>query len=389
MRNVTFQLVLKECVLPDYFVFSKLKNLLAERSEFSEFDMQQAKDAIEILRFTNYEGTNRFLLTFSVDFSIADSLSLDYTQKLILDFGNSFRDEAETVEGVFRFQDAFMLDEIIEFHKEIYDIEMKIREVLNYILAYNFSSKDLFNCIEEFDGIDFANEKMKREPEHRKKVFNEFLESEVFHIIFTRYGSFKNPKEAKADKIIDFIKRSNTFDELKGLMQDRGITENINPYHKTFINELSANLYQIEEVRNEIMHNREVKESSTNEKLKQKTTYARARKKFDELIDEFWEQENNFRVEPIRQVNFILKTLSDSLDFESGDSITFVDLDFDEREADDLEDLKSQIADIINDRILIDNQVALAELINNEIEKKKAKLHEENENQEAHQSSPE
>jgi len=37
MRSVTFQLVLKECVLPDYFVFSKLKNLLEQRSEFSEF----------------------------------------------------------------------------------------------------------------------------------------------------------------------------------------------------------------------------------------------------------------------------------------------------------------------------------------------------------------
>jgi hypothetical protein len=111
------------------------------------------------------------------------------------------------------------------------------------------------------------------------------------------------------------------------------------------------------------MHNREVKESSTNEKLKQKTTYARARKKFDELIDEFWEQENNFRVKPIRQVNFILKTLSDSLDFESGDSIAFVDLDFDEREADDLEDLKSQFLDIINDKLSIDDQDALVELI--------------------------
>ncbi len=42
MRNVTFQLVLKECVLPNYFVFNKLKNLLEQRSEFSEFDMQQA-----------------------------------------------------------------------------------------------------------------------------------------------------------------------------------------------------------------------------------------------------------------------------------------------------------------------------------------------------------
>jgi hypothetical protein len=62
MRNVTFQLVLKECVLPDLFVFSKLKNLLEQRSEFNDFDMQQARDAIGILRFTNYKDTNRFLL---------------------------------------------------------------------------------------------------------------------------------------------------------------------------------------------------------------------------------------------------------------------------------------------------------------------------------------
>jgi hypothetical protein len=366
MRNVTFQLVLKECVLPNYFVFSKLKNLLELRSEFSEFDMQQAKDAIEILRFTNYEDTNRFLLTFTVDFSIADSLGLDYTQKLILAFGNSFRAETETVEGVFRFQDAYMLDEIIKFHKEIYDIEMKIREVLNYILAYNFSFKDLFNCIEEFEGIDFGNERMKKDPEHRRKIFNDFLETEIFHIIFTKYGLFKYPKALKADMIFDFIKRSDSFDELRNLMQERGITENINPYHKTFINELAASLQQIEDVRNEIMHNREVKESDTYNKLAQKTGYKSAKAKFDELIGKFWEQEKGYRVNDLRQVEFIMRTLIDNLAEDNG-SFTYTDLDFADREAEDLVDLKSQFLDIINSNLEINDQDELETVVDKKL----------------------
>lgn len=367
MRSVTFQLVLKECVLPDYFVFSKLKNLLEQRSEFSEFDMQQARDAIEILRFTNYEDTKRFLLTFSVDFSIADSLGLDYTQKLILAFGNSFRDETETVEGVFRFQDAFMLDEIIEFHKEIYDIEMKIREVLNYILAYNFPYKDLFNCIEEFEGVDFGNDRMKKDPEHRQKIFNEFLEGEIFHIIFTKYGFFKNPKTPKAERIYDFIKSSNSFDELRELMQERGITENINPYHKTFINELAANLQQIEDVRNEVMHNREIKESSTYTRLAQKTGYTSAKIKFDELINKFWEQEKEYRVGDLQQVEFALKTLTGNLDSTGSGSFTFTDLDFEDREADDQDDLKAQFLDIVNSKLEIRDQAKLERIIDEKL----------------------
>lgn len=367
MRNVTFQLVLKECVLPNYFVFSKLKNLLEQRSEFSDFNMQQAKDAVEIVRFTSYENTNRFLLTFTVDFSIADSLGLDYTQKLILAFGNSFRDDTNKVEGVFRFQDAYMLDEIIEFHKEIYDIEMKIREVLNYILAYNFSNKDLFNCIEEFEGIDFANDKMRKEPEYRKKIFNEFLESEIFHIIFTKYGVFKTPKSLKADMIFDFIRRSISFDELRGRMDERGITENINPFHKTFINELATTLQQIEDVRNEVMHNREVKESDTNNKLAQKTGYKSAKVKFDELIDKFWEQEKDHRVTNLRQVEFVMKTLIDSLSVEDDGSFTYTDLDFAGREAEDLVDLKSQFLDIINSNLEINDQNELESVVDKKL----------------------
>lgn len=367
MRNVVFQLVLKECVLPDYFVFSKLRELLNGRSEFADFDIEQAKDAIEIVRFTNYKDTNRFLLTFSVDFSIADSLSLDYTQKLILAFGELFRNEVDTVQGVFRFQDSFMLEEIFEFHREIYEIEMQIREVLNYVLAYNFAGNDLFDCIGEFESIAFGNEKMKREPEFRKKVFNEFLENEVFHIIFTRYGQFKYPKELKADKIFDLIKRSTSFDDLRELMQERGITETINASHKTFVNDLAANLQQIEDVRNEVMHNREIKESSNINQLAQKSGYAAAKKRFDELIKNFWEQEKNHLVENFQQAEFILKILTATLSIDEDESSTFTDLDFEEQEADDLEDLKCQFLDIVNSRLKISDQESLENLVSEQL----------------------
>lgn len=369
MRNVTFQLVLKECVLPDYFVFRKLKNLLEGRSEFGEFDLEEIKEAIEIKNFTSYEGINRYLLSFSVDFSIADALDLDYTQKLILAFGKSFRDDTRIVEGVFRFEDSFMLEEIIEFHKEIYAIEMKIREVLNYILAYNFSRKELFSYLEEFEGVDFGNEKMRREPEYRKKVFNEFLEGELFHIIFTRYHQFKFGKEPKADKIYDFIKQSNSFEELYNFVnQERGITENLNSYHRTFVNDLSSNLQQIEDVRNEVMHNREIKETLNINRLTQKTDYKNAKLKVLDLINNFWEQERRYPVDTLKQAKFILQTLTDSIYFVGSHDIYYVDLNFEEQDAQDLDELKSNFLSIINNHLEIEDQDSLIDLINNKID---------------------
>lgn len=221
MRKVSFQLVLKECVLPDYFVFKKLKNIVEALAEFS-FDLEQVKEAIEIQQFINYESVNRYLLKFSVDFGFTDTENLDLliAKNLILEFGQSFRDEKDIVEGVFRFADDIMLDEIIRFHQEVFEIEMKVREVLNHILSCNLADNSLFDFVKEFEGINLPNEKIRKDENYRVKLWSEFLENDLHYILFTDYGYFNKPKPLEAKRIYELIGGCLDFDQLKDKIQE-------------------------------------------------------------------------------------------------------------------------------------------------------------------------
>lgn len=133
-----------------------------------------------------------------------------------------------------------------------------------------------------------------------------------------------------------------------------------------FVANLATKLNPIETLRNEIMHNRSIKDNA-DLKLEQNKAYQEAKKEILDIIDNFWKQEKTHSVGQFQQAEFILKTLLENLQKDEFNTIYYNDLDFAQQEADDIEDLKSQFLDIINDKLIIENQDDLEEMINDKI----------------------
>lgn len=365
MSKVKFHLILNQPILGKYFIFKHLKNTVDSYPELGDIDEQDLKDTINIQYYTNYENIpNRLVLGFSIDFSgfidedlplSGQILDLDYYQNLIRELGNTYKSD-DKVETITRFEDAFIIEEALLFHKEVFEIEMKIREVLSYILTFNFSAKNTYDWISDFGGMQIANEEMRKKQTYREKVFDFFMENEVFHVVFTQYGYFNSPKKiTKIDKINDLISRAANFLEFKNLMENKGITDELNEVHKAFVGELAKNLGPIEKLRNEIMHNREVKEIVT-EKFTQKTDYQKAKLNVLTLIDEFWIQEQSFKTSETIEAEAVLSELFESL-VDSNGVISFQDLDGDTLEVVDHEELKEKIIEVMEEYLNIDDDI--------------------------------
>jgi hypothetical protein len=137
----------------------------------------------------------------------------------------------------------------------------------------------------------------------------------------------------------------------------------INPTHQNFIANVGTRINPIENLRNDIMHNRRILPETIND-------FEQAKLIMLEWISNFWEQEASYQMDSLKQAYYILRTLLDSCDFSNADLIYFKDLNLEEQEADDLEDLKTKFLDIINNKLQIDDQTVLTELISNEINRR-------------------
>lgn len=362
MSKVQFQIVLKKAVYPPHFLFTHIQSILKATLDI-DWDWDEVNNAISIAHYTQYPNTDRILLRFSFDFSFWENSEdenlinneVDF-QQIILNIGSQFQSDIAHVEGIFRFEDDFMLLQNLNFYKEIYQLEMKIREALNYILAHNFVNKPLFpvpplvySFIDEFDGIDFANDKLKREPQYKEKVFKNYMEHEVFHIIFTRYAQFAKGKELKTDKIFDFLRQSADFAALKLSLDERGITDKLNPVHKQFILDLSNSIIHIELLRNEIMHCRQIKEN-LEKRFEQITNYNKAKVDIEKLLKNFWEQEKEVENKvPLFDQSKYLKNILFSLVKKQEDNNTFLykDLSGEEFESQTLNELEEELLELI------------------------------------------
>jgi len=370
MGKVKFHLVLKKAISPEYFIITRLKKVLEPHLTETEGDLDwdDVKNSIEIGYFTSYKSTEKLLLGFTIDFSFAVR-HLSNVPQFIREVGAEFRDEKEYVEGVFRYEDELMLEELLKFHKEIYAIEMQIREVINYILAYNFSRKlSLFEFREEFHEIPFSNNLLKNDVEKTNSMFEEYMEGEIFHISFTKYGQFKQPNKLGPDRIFSIIKEAKSFEDLQSyLNEQRGITEKINPNHKSFVENLATKLSPLEKVRNDVMHNRSIR--------KGENEYSKAKEAVIKLIEDFWTDERSKTVPVLGQANYLLDILIISIKLvDSG--IEYTDLEKETQKAEDEENLITQLIEIITSNLYKqelteEDKQKLKECIEKELKNKK------------------
>ena len=268
----------------------------------------------------------------------------------------SFLQSIENIEGIIsitKVNDTILQKTAFEYYKKIIELEMDMRNVLTYILAY--SNKTINENLFKTFGI---NKSEKLEPVNIKKNY----ENGLFYIYFNHYSSFSEPEKVNAQKIAELLQEPNisSFEQLKIKLQDRGLKKD---RHIDFIASIKTKLEPLEKMRNSIMHIRNISDN-TIRNFDMAIEDNGTNKGIKTLITDFWDNEN----EILKQQTFMklaeieIKNIFKEIDenkgsdyFSQNDTVNAM-LDDDYQ---DLETLQNDILEYIDDEINILNYIIM------------------------------
>lgn len=347
--KTNFQLILKRSVYPEYFVLTHLYPIIESESlNIGDFDRAAVKSWISLDYQTCYEGIDRRLVGFSLDLpeeigSFKVDESSETETKIFIDekLGLALADNTDFVESILRYRNDNILEEINKYHPEIFELEMRLREAINYILIYNLKHHGVNNVLSEFKEMrPFINNK---KPETRDLRFKNYFENEIFHVVVHDYKNLTKPIERDLPAIKEKISTVTDINDLKFWLKQAVDYSILNTEHKVFIENIQTRLNPIEDLRNDIMHNRRVSDDN-------RTNYDKAKIQMDNWLIDFWAQEKarDFTNETSSIISYLLDQVFDNpiFEYDNSENIRFVDLNFEEKEMWD-EEFKTYIYDQI------------------------------------------
>ncbi len=246
MDSICFQALFSE--ERDFLDFIK-KNLLKASEENSNLIDKENVDNYSQLNYVKKLSNHRYLVGF--DIILDNSVSFE----IIKFFCESF-DEDDKCEFLIKFSDQQLFESLQNYYKEIFDIEMKLREILSFIFISTYEN----DC---YTFLEFQKQKVT--PIYGKKVSEvdipAFLKSkyqnEFFYLTFNQYRQLKLPDIVKSETLINLLADSKSFEDLKENINNLGAMKSEKNDYLAFLNRISENLESIESVRNCVAHNRE------------------------------------------------------------------------------------------------------------------------------------
>lgn len=164
----------------------------------------------------------------------------------------NFTDEmAKTVPiaHVLKFYDSLLWQQNVELAEELFELEMRLRQVLSLIYLHNTPNKP-------YDLLDDETEQPMSKESPQEEQLKAAAENEFFYLTFRQYASLNQRK--RLGHIMDFVARlrdANSFEAFRDEL-DRQPIENEDD--QLFISSLKEALDVVEKVRNAIAHNRRV-----------------------------------------------------------------------------------------------------------------------------------
>lgn len=205
---------------------------------------------------------------------------LDLEENLIgilQDFGNKLQED-KNIELVLKYGDEEMQVEHQKYAKEIFDIEMRLREVISFIFLDTYKG-DYHNLLRE---IDVKILPLNKNNKPSKEYYNIHFENEFFFLLFSGYIKLNDLKELEQPDLLDRIVDSKAYDELRKNIQHRGI---LKEKYRIFLASIKDDLEPIENLRNSIAHNRSIPKTEQDKAI---TDYNRAKELLDKSIESFW-----------------------------------------------------------------------------------------------------
>lgn len=223
----------------------------------------------------------------------------------------TFLQSVEKIDGVLsiiKTEDSIFQKMALEYYEKITSLEMKMRNVLNYILIYDDRriTSDLFKEFGIKIAEDLSAEKIKKN-----------YENGLFYILFKDYKSFLDIEPLNSNDLAKLLQNPqiNTFEEFKEKLR-RKINED---RHLSFLASVEKQFTQLDNIRNSIMHIHSLSEGEIKnfEKNMNDTQFD---KSLFTLINEFWTNEQNELKQKtcFKIIESEIKNVFESSNFEIG-----------------------------------------------------------------------
>ncbi len=185
------------------------------------------------------------------------------------------RDADSGILAVVKLADPVQLHRHTALYREIYSLEMALREVVSYIFAAEFPGSlidGLTKCIVKPASADNL-------PQDAQLI--KYGENRFFYILFDKYAVLNASPDIKAAHIAEALKGGTNLDEVRDALDLRPIKEE---RHAGFLASLQTLMDPLERVRNAVAHNRTVPDD-----VRENFNTASAR--LGAEIQSFWERE--------------------------------------------------------------------------------------------------
>jgi len=267
--KVDFQVVHSHDTINDIKI--QLLSLLKEVFEdlYIEKTDAEISDCVEI-KYVHKQSHDKYLMGFSLLVEEEGD-----TTEIIDNFVDRLQDSDE-VHLAFKFFDEFMHEEFKRYAKEIFEIEMKLREAITFIFIDTYK-EDYYNLLKE---VDVRIQRIDGNQQPNEEYYKSHLENEFFFLLFSDYRKLDELKELKQSDIIKAISDSADYDSLRGKILNRGI---VDEKYTEFIAEIKEYLESIEKLRNCIAHSRAISDGMKN-------NYIHARNRLENSINNFWNE---------------------------------------------------------------------------------------------------
>ena len=261
MVTVSYNLVLNDAESID------LDEIFKESLDNTSYDLDidEFQDCLTEKCFKKIgEDQDQTFIKFNI-YLDCDIIGFDVVKEIL----ESFNEELKSIkpEAVFKFYDDILLDQMKRFYHKIFEIEMRIREIVTFIFVDTYATDfyDLFTEIqigkdmkyqksrELEENLKFEVNSLKKKKEDREDYLRYLLENESFYITFSGYKQLLVTKQLQQNDLFNIATRSKTYQKFRENICDRGIKEQI---YKEFLNEIKDPLDNLEPLRNCVAHNR-------------------------------------------------------------------------------------------------------------------------------------
>lgn len=231
------------------------------------------------IRYTQTREDGRWACGFSIEFDSVEERIEDLINnfsEFVADYTADCTDDR--IKHLLKLNDPQLQHTLRKYGKEIFEIEMKLREALSLIFIDSYG-KDFYDLLNE-------NKVDPRSPPSAKEM-SESYENQFFFLTFRDYIQINNLWQPNLSRIKEYIEQAEDLADLKRLITPK------NPITKTeyvdFLESLESRVDSIEKLRNCVAHNRSIPDEIIED-------YEMAKEPLLESINGFLEEQTNHEV---------------------------------------------------------------------------------------------